>query len=217
MHAHFRPLVDFLVGTGARYGEAAGLWVQDLHLDAARPYVDIRAALKWRERKWKRGRPKTRSSIRRILLSPRLVEVLRPLFAGKDFEEYVFTMVEGKPLHHGNFRNRYWRPAVKAAGPEVPKKIRIHDLRHTHAAWLLSEGVAAIVVAARLGHSSTTTTQDVYGHVTVEADDRAIDVMNDRLPDIVTRDERGAVKLKLTAADRALEELDIDDQDDLAA
>jgi integrase len=77
MNAHFQPLLDFLVGTGARYGEAAGLWVQHLRLDAERPYVDIRAALKWSGKKRKRGRPKTRSSIRRILLPPRLVEVLR--------------------------------------------------------------------------------------------------------------------------------------------
>jgi hypothetical protein len=41
---HFQALLDFLVGPGARYGEAAGLWVQHLHLDADRPYVDIRAA-----------------------------------------------------------------------------------------------------------------------------------------------------------------------------
>jgi GAF domain-containing protein len=76
MNAHFHALLDFLVGTGARYGEAAGLWVQHLHLDAERPYVDIRAALKWRGKKRTRGRPKTRSSIRRILLPPRLVEAL---------------------------------------------------------------------------------------------------------------------------------------------
>jgi len=43
MTGQFQALLDFLVGTGARYGEAAGLWVQHLHLDAARPHVDIRA------------------------------------------------------------------------------------------------------------------------------------------------------------------------------
>jgi hypothetical protein len=106
MNAHFHALLDFLVGTGARYGEAAGLWVQHLHLDAERPYVDIRAALKWRGKKRTRGRPKTRSSIRRILLPPRLVEALRPLVAGKGPEDFVFTMIEGGPLHHGNFARK---------------------------------------------------------------------------------------------------------------
>lgn len=170
-----RPLVDFPVGTGARYGEAAGLLVEYLHLDADRPYVDIRLALKWGGKKWKLGRPKTQSSIRRVLLTAQLVQVLRPLVAGKAPGEHVFTMAEGGPLHHGNFSGRYWREAVASAGAGVPRRLRIHDLRHTHAAWLLSDGVPAMVVAHRLGHSSTTTTLDVYGHITAEADNSALE------------------------------------------
>jgi integrase len=68
--------------------------------------------------------------------------VLRPLVVGKDADHHVLTMVEGGPLHHGNFHQRYWKEAVKTAGTGVPKATRIHDLRHTHAAWLLAEGVA---------------------------------------------------------------------------
>ncbi|MGY1827604.1 tyrosine-type recombinase/integrase [Blastococcus sp. SYSU DS0541] len=222
MHEHFRPLLDFLVGTGARYGEAAGLLVRHLHLDADRPYVDIRLALKWRGKKWTLGRPKTRSSVRRILLPPKLVDVLRPLVKDKGPEDYVFNMVEGKPgdpLHHGNFHKRYWKEAVADAGTGagVPKAIRIHDLRHTHAAWLLCAGEAPIVVAKRLGHSSTTTTQDIYGHITTESDDRAITIVDGLLPDVLARDEEGATVVTLTQAEEQMPEFDIDDQDDLAA
>jgi integrase len=220
MHEHFRRLLDLLVGTGARYGEAAGLLVRHLHLDAARLYVDIRLARKWRGKKWKLGRPKTKSSIRRILLSPKLVEVLRPRILGKGPDDYVFNMVEGKPsdpLHHGNFRNRYWAEAVRAASTGVPQAMRIHDLRHTHAAWLLCAGEAPVVVAKRLGHSSTTTTQDVYGHITTESDDRAITIIDGRLPDVLARDAQGATPLKLTMEENRLPEFDIDDDDDLAA
>ena len=119
--------------------------------------MDIRLVLKWVGKKWKLGRPKTRSSVRRITLSPKLVQTLRPLVEGKGLEAHVFTMLEGGPLHHGNFTSRYFRPAVKAAGRLVPTRLRIHDLRHTHAAWLLSDGVAPIVVQRRLGHSSSVT------------------------------------------------------------
>jgi integrase len=118
MHAHFQPVLDFLVGTGARYGEAAGLLVRHLHLDAERPFVDIRLVLKWVGKKWKLGRPKTRSSVRRITLSPRLVQILRPLVEGREADAHVFTMIEGGPLHHGNFTSRYFKAAVKSAsGP----------------------------------------------------------------------------------------------------
>ncbi|WP_341925228.1 site-specific integrase [Nocardioides psychrotolerans] len=217
MDDHFRPLLDFLVGTGARFGEAAGLLVRHLHLDVDRPYVDIRVVLKWARKKWKLGRPKTKSSVRRITLSPKLVEVLRPLVDGKADDEHVFTMVEGGPLHHGNFYNRYFRPAVKVAGKPVPSRLRIHDLRHTHAAWLLSDGVPSYVVQRRLGHSSSLTTENVYGHLTPDADDRTLRLVDRRLPDFLVRDDEGAVPCRLSKWESALPEFDVDDEDDLAA
>ena len=145
--------------------------------------------LKWARKRWKLGRPKTRSSVRRISLSPKLVAVLRPLVADKTGDDHVFTMVEGGPLHHGNFYNRYFRPAVKVAGKPVPSRLRIHDLRHTHAAWLLSDGVPVFVVQRRLGHSSSATTENVYGHLTPDADDRTLRLVDRRLPDVLVRDE----------------------------
>ncbi len=217
IEAHFRPLLDFLVGTGARFGEAAGLLVRHLHLDDERPYVDIRQVLKWARKRWKLGRPKTKSSVRRITLSPKLVEFLRPLVEGKHDDDHVFTMVEGGPLHHGNFYNRYFKPAVKAAGKRVPGRLRIHDLRHTHAAWLLSDNVPTFVVQRRLGHSSSATTENIYGHLTSEADDRTLVMVDRRLPDILLRDEEGARPIKLTTKERLLPEFDVDDDDDLAA
>ena len=47
---------------------------------------------------------------------------------------------------------------------EVPR-IRVHDLRHTHATHLLAAGVNPKVVSERLGHASVSFTLDVYGHV----------------------------------------------------
>lgn len=45
------------------------------------------------------------------------------------------------------------------------KKIRFHDLRHTHATLMLKQGVHPKVVQERLGHSSITVTLDLYSHV----------------------------------------------------
>lgn len=46
---------------------------------------------------------------------------------------------------------------------------RIHDLRHTHASWLLAKGVPIHVVQARLGHESIQTTVDTYSHLLPDA------------------------------------------------
>lgn len=220
IHAHFQPLLDFLVGTGAgaRCGEAVGLLARHVHLAGPRPYVEIRLILKWARKKYRLGRPKTESSLRRISLSPRLVEILRPLVDGKGPEEHVFTMVEGGPLHHGNFTNRYFKPAVKKAGKVVPARLRIHDLRHTHAAWLISDGAPILAVQRRRGHSTSVTTQDVYGHLTPEADDRTLAMVDRRLPDVLARDDAGAELVRLSAQEKELPEYDdVDDLDDLAA
>jgi len=47
---------------------------------------------------------------------------------------------------------------------DVPR-VRFHDLRHSHATQLLSAGVHPKVAQERLGHSSISTTLDLYSHV----------------------------------------------------
>lgn len=44
--------------------------------------------------------------------------------------------------------------------------MRFHDLRHINATLMLQEGVSAKVAQARLGHSTTAITLDIYSHVT---------------------------------------------------
>ena len=70
------------------------------------------------------------------------------------------------------WRNQVWQPALKAA--KIKVKIRPHDLRHSHASWLLAGGADLQVVKERLGHGSLRTTER-YLHTLPEADDTALD------------------------------------------
>ncbi|WP_046176160.1 tyrosine-type recombinase/integrase [Domibacillus indicus] len=54
------------------------------------------------------------------------------------------------------------------------KRIRFHDLRHTHASLLLSNGVNIKVIQERLGHSTITLTMDTYSHLTRENEREAV-------------------------------------------
>ncbi len=72
------------------------------------------------------------------------------------------------------FRRQVWYPAVEAAG--IDMKVKIHDLRHAHASWLLAGGADLQVVKERLGHASITTTER-YLHTLPTADETALDAL----------------------------------------
>ena len=73
------------------------------------------------------------------------------------------------------FTRRIWQPAVRQAGLELP--LRMHDLRHAHASWLLAGGADLQVVKERLGHASIATTER-YLHTLPDADDTALDALD---------------------------------------
>jgi integrase len=72
------------------------------------------------------------------------------------------------------FRTAIWLPALKAADLQI--HVRMHDLRHAHASWLLAGGADLQVVRQRLGHSSLRTTER-YLHTLPDADETALDAL----------------------------------------
>ncbi|MPZ16275.1 MAG: tyrosine-type recombinase/integrase [Chloroflexi bacterium] len=70
---------------------------------------------------------------------------------------FLFAKVDGSPLHPDFFSHSFERLTVKMGLP----RIRLHDLRHTHATLLLKAGVAVKVVSERLGHASVASTMQV--------------------------------------------------------
>jgi integrase len=74
----------------------------------------------------------------------------------------MFCVPGGGFLQKGNVYQRSFIPMVTAAGVQ---RIRLHDLRHTHATLLLQAGENVKVVSERLGHASITITLETYSHV----------------------------------------------------
>ncbi|SEG93566.1 Phage integrase family protein [Thermomonospora echinospora] len=91
--------------------------------------------------------------------------------AGKDNPRTPRT-IDDEHIPRNWFRRHVWRPALKAADLGITP--RVHDLRHSHASWLLHGGADLQIVKDRLGHASIVTTQK-YLHTLPEADDAAID------------------------------------------
>jgi integrase len=67
---------------------------------------------------------------------------------------------------------RPWNDAVEKANLE--RRPTPHDLRHSHASWLIAAGVDIKSVSIRLGHSSSVITLDIYGHLMGDADEIAV-------------------------------------------
>ena len=55
--------------------------------------------------------------------------------------------------------------------------MRFHDVRHSHVALLIEQGVHPAVIASRLGHTSVRTVFDVYGHLYEGLDRDAADTL----------------------------------------
>jgi len=70
------------------------------------------------------------------------------------------------------FYKRIWRKSIDLADVEP---LRIHDLRHTAAALMLSSGMPITMVSRQLGHDSTATTDHIYGGLLSEAVVDAVD------------------------------------------
>lgn len=177
LDGHHRTLFRTLAGTGIRWGEAAALRVSDLSLDGggARTLRISRAQKRDAQSKAYVGPTKTAKSRRTIELPDVLADDLTRLTAGRAGDALVFTSRMGNRLNHSNVRIFAWLPAIEAAQDKTKHGAaalvhtpRIHDLRHSHASWLLAAGVDMYAVQRRLGHEQITTTTNVYGHLMPE-------------------------------------------------
>ncbi|MFF1830674.1 tyrosine-type recombinase/integrase [Paenarthrobacter sp. NPDC058040] len=171
MGERYREFTHFLVMTGTRFGEATALTVADIDLLGKPATARINKA-------WKRdgqnqfyiGPTKTGAGKRTIGLNPALVDLLIPLVAGRPSSDLLFATPKGERIVHKLYWHHFWVPAVKAAQLRgLRKDPRIHDLRHTHASWLIQDGVPIFTISRRLGHASIKTTEQVYGHLMPEA------------------------------------------------
>lgn len=169
--AEYRALANFLVGTGERWSEATAAYAR--HVDLTNGTVRVEQA--WKRVPgvgWEIGPPKSVKSWRTINAAVGALVAVEPLL--RKPADIIFNTPNGHVVRHANFYNRIWQPACVDAGlgnwvdGENKREWRgpsPHDLRHTHASWLISDGVSLEAVQDQMGHESILTTRKVYGHL----------------------------------------------------
>lgn len=89
----------------------------------------------------------------------------------------LFSDEYGIP-HRPDTLTQFWNRFVERHKNEL-RRVRFHDLRHSSASLILSEGVNMKIVQKRLGHKDIQTTLNLYSHITEEDDKKASDVFDD--------------------------------------
>ncbi len=152
-----------LFTTGLRIGEAAALQWEDIDFESG--IISVTKTLYYKSmNEYKFVDPKTSASIRTVVIDE---DTIREL---KDWME-----VQKKVLKDCNFVLSYSgiptskhtlpRALEKLAGLAGVHRIKIHALRHSHVALLISMGVNPLIVKDRLGHEKIQTTLGTYGHL----------------------------------------------------
>ena len=172
------------VYTGMRRGEILGLkWSA---IDFSRKVIDVKQALVYVPGKgYTLSTLKTKNARRQIPISPQVMEALLShrkkqdelkslLEDHYDKQDLVICTHFGTPQDPQNIL-RVMKRIIEVS--KVPA-IRFHDLRHTHASILISEGVDLVKVSKRLGHANAKITLEYYAHLMPNEDDQVADIFD---------------------------------------
>lgn len=174
--------------SGMRRGELLGLRWCDVDLDGGQLSV-IQCVIEVAH-VVQIGPPKSERSRRLIALDGKTVAVLAEHKQAREAErlkrgaqldshDLVFSRADGSPIRPTCFSNAFNRRVTVANVP----RIRLHDLRHTHATLALRAHVHPKIVSERLGHSTVAITLDIYSHSVPSLQREAAEAIGALLPD----------------------------------
>ncbi|KEF40165.1 site-specific recombinase XerD [Schinkia azotoformans MEV2011] len=157
---YYKELTRLLFYTGLRVGEALALTWNDIDLEKSQLYVDKTLDPKLRIP----TSPKTAGSVGYVPFPSFIKEMLEEIkkesaekIYGFNDELYVFGGLT--PYHYSHYHKHF-----KLVFPEL----RIHDLRHSYATYLINKGVDIYLVKELMRHDDIKQTANTYGHLYVE-------------------------------------------------
>lgn len=167
----YYTIFEVLFWTGCREGEMLALTKSDI--DFARNQISISKTYYRAEGRDIITTPKTEQSARVIdipqFLTQELKDYVDKLYGISD-DERIFPIVPEAVQH------KLKRECEKSG----VKKIRVHDLRHSHVAYLIHQGVEPLIIKERLGHRDIKMTLNTYGHLYPNQQRKVADMLNNQ-------------------------------------
>ena len=147
--------------TGMRRGEILGLQWKDINFSTGELHIRRQVVKKGAQTLI--SKPKTKSSIRTLILPPDMLDILAEHKKNATCE-WVFPspVKEGEPRNPASLYGKFQKILKRAQC----KKVRFHDLRHTFATMALENGMDIKTLSAMIGHISAETTLNIYSHIT---------------------------------------------------
>lgn len=152
-----------LFTTGLRIGEAAALQWEDIDFESG--IISVTKTLYYKSmNEYKFVDPKTSASIRTVVIDE---DTIRELEDWMEVQKKVLKDCNFVLSYSGIPTSKHTLPRAleKLAGLAGVHRIKIHALRHSHVALLISMGVNPLIVKDRLGHEKIQTTLGTYGHL----------------------------------------------------
>ena len=158
----YKALFLTLYFTGCRKGEALALTWNDIDFDSSTLNINKSLTRKSVDTAYAITTPKNNSSIRKILIPDILIQAFKNIQKyGIGSDQLIFSDNNGYPLAENTITRKFKHYTTLAR----IKQIRIHDLRHSHASLLISQGESIVMVAKRLGHANIEQTLNTYSHL----------------------------------------------------
>ncbi|WP_296114988.1 site-specific integrase [uncultured Anaerococcus sp.] len=171
--------------TGMRKGEAQALEWDDINFKENKIRINKTISTYGRNKKHI-SNPKTSSSNRIISVDKTSIDLLKDrkkeqkewnknIRVEDKTQKYIFTTKDNELTYHNAPRKQF----LKVVKNNNLRKIRLHDLRHTHASLCFEAGMSPKDVQYRLGHKEIQTTLDVYTKVTRGKEKASIEKFTD--------------------------------------
>ena len=166
----YRLMYQMLFWLGCRVGELLAICYGDINFKEKT--VSITKTYYRRNKTDYITAPKTESSNRIVTMPNFLVEELK-VYTDKMYElkaeERIFMVTD-----------RAVQKKMKQKADKLNlKHIRVHDLRHSHIAFLIEKGTQPLIISKRVGHDSVTTTMNIYGHLYPDKQRQLADMLNE--------------------------------------